>query len=253
MTPAPQTKLKSRYWPVDTLRGVAIVLMVIYHFTWDMAYFGVYQGDMLSAPWRSFAHGIATLFIFVMGVSLTLSYHRTLTKTDQNNQFGKFLLRGAKIFGLGMVVTVATYFAIGRGFVVFGILHLIGLSIILAYPFLKSRRGSLAAGLLVVAAGVYIDGVLSQSPWLLWLGVKQYNRYMVDYYPVLPWFGVALLGIFAGHTLYPRGIAAFTPPDFSQSIPVRGLSFLGRRSLLIYLLHQPLLLAILFLLGIASL
>ena len=62
--------------------------------------------------------------------------------------FGKYLLRGAKLLAWGMVITAVTYFVVGRGFVVFGILHLLGLSTILAYPFLRSRWASLIAGLL---------------------------------------------------------------------------------------------------------
>jgi uncharacterized membrane protein len=76
---------------------------------------------------------------------------------------------------------------------------------------------------------------------------------MVDYYPLFPWFGIALLGAFAGLTLYPGGIRGFSLPDLSEKTPIRGLTFLGRHSLLIYLVHQPILLAILFVVGIASL
>ena len=152
-----------------------------------------------------------------------------------------------------MVVTVVTYFIIGYGFVVFGILHLLGLATILAYPFLRSRRASLVAGIIVIGVGIYIARILLPSPWLLWLGVRQLGRYMVDYYPIFPWFGIALLGVFAGLTLYPGGTRSFALPDLSQKTPIRGLTFLGRHSLLIYLIHQPILLAILFVVGIASL
>jgi uncharacterized membrane protein len=85
------------------------------------------------------------------------------------------------------------------------------------------------------------------------LGVRQFGRYMVDYYPILPWFGIALLGVFVGHTLYPGGTPRFTLPDLSQRAPIRGLTFLGRHSLLIYLVHQPILLGFLFVVGIAHL
>jgi uncharacterized membrane protein len=86
-------------------------------------------------------------------------------------------------------------------------------------------------------------------PWLIWLGVKQIGVYMVDFYPLLPWLGVALLGVFAGHTLYPEGKRRFSLPDGSDLGPVRGLRFLGRHSLLIYLVHQPVLIGLLILLG----
>jgi uncharacterized membrane protein len=142
---------------------------------------------------------------------------------------------------------------IGYGYVIFGILHLLGLSTILAYPFLRSRWAGLAGGIVAIGLGIYVAGLTSTSPWLLWLGVRQFGRYMVDYYPILPWFGIALLGVFVGHTLYPGGTPRFTLPDLSQRAPIRGLTFLGRHSLLIYLVHQPILLGFLFVVGIAHL
>jgi uncharacterized membrane protein len=238
---------------VDTLRGVAIVLMVIYHFTWDLVYFGLYQVNLLVGPWQWFARGIATLFIFVMGVSLTLTDARERRRLGQPPPFRKYLLRGGKIFGLGLIITIATYFFIGRGFVIFGILHLLGASIILAYPFLRINRwATLIAGVVVIAAGVYVDTLVVSYPWLVWLGVKQGGLYMVDYYPILPWFGLALLGIFAGHSFYPRGVRGFSLPNLAAVPPLRGLRFLGRHSLLIYVIHQPILIGLFIALGFGS-
>jgi uncharacterized membrane protein len=188
-----------------------------------------------------------------MGLSLTLSDTRETQRLGRPPGFTKYLLRGGKIFGLGLIITLATYFFIGRGFVIFGILHLLGLSIILAYPFLRSSRWvSLMAGLLVIALGWYIDRLVVSFPWLIWLGLKQQGVYMVDYYPILPWFGLALLGIFAGYTLYPQGVRRFSWPNLASLPPIGGLRFLGRHSLLIYVIHQPLLIGLLTVLGFGS-
>jgi uncharacterized membrane protein len=246
-TSPPQTH--DRVWEIDVLRGLAIIQMVFYHFVWDLNYFGLVQQTLVVGPWQWFARSIATQFIFILGVSLTLSYTYEQQKVGHTRLFGKYLRRGAKIFGLGLVVTVATYFFIGRGFVIFGILHLLGASIALAYPFLKVNRWiSLAAGVAVIIAGIYVDGLRSESPWLIWLGVKQYGIYMVDYYPVLPWYGLSLIGIFAGYSLYSGGRRGFRLPDWSHAAPARGLRFLGRHSLLIYIVHQPILIGLLTLL-----
>jgi uncharacterized membrane protein len=241
-----------RFWEVDTVRGIAIALMVFYHLVFDLSYYGVYSGRMHSGAWAVYARSVASAFIFVMGVSLTLRYNRLKPRLGHWKLFQKFLLRGAMIFAWGMVVTVVTYFFLGYGFVVFGILHLLGLSTILAYPFLRSRWASLVAGIVVIGLGVYVGGLKSSSPWLLWLGVLQVGRYMVDFYPLLPWFGVALLGVFVGLTLYPGGTPRFALPDLSQRAAIRGLTFMGKHSLLIYLIHQPILFAILILVGIGS-
>ncbi len=241
-----------RLWEVDLVRGVGVVLMICYHVVFDLSYFGAYSARMHTGPWEIVARCIGTTFIFVMGVSLTLRYHRLKPELGQRQLFQKYLLRGAQLLGWGMLITVVTYFVVGRRFVVFGILHLLGLSTVLAYPFLRSRWASLVAGLVVIGAGVYVGQVRLSHPWLLWLGVRHSGRSMADWYPILPWFGAALLGVFAGLTLWPHGIRRFALPDLSHTASVRGLTFLGRHSLLIYLTHQPIILAILILVGIGS-
>lgn len=241
-----------RLWEVDTIRGIAVILMIIYHFVFDLTFFGALATDIYATPWQIFARSIGTTFIAVMGLSLTLRYHRLSQKLDRQQAFRKYLRRGARLFAWGMVITVVTYFFVGRRFVVFGILHLLGLSVILAFPFVRSRWASLGGGLLALAFGTYLGSQKVSYPWLLWLGVPQFGRGMVDYYPILPWFGFALLGIFAGLTLYPRGARRFALPDLSQSTPIRALTYLGQHSLPIYLIHQPILLGLLILLGIGS-
>lgn len=242
-----------RFWLVDSLRAIAIITMVYYHLMWDLDYFGVVQVDMLSGFWHYFAYSIASTFLFVMGVSLTISYNRVLAKTGNPHQFPRYFRRGLQIFGWGMLITVVTYFAFDEGYVVFGILHLIGTSVVIAYPFVRRKWLSLVVGLIFIAIGAAVKGIVIPEPWFLWAGVMQYGRYMVDYYPVFPWTGVALLGVFVGQVVYPGGEPIFTLPDISHWLPVRVMTFLGKHSLALYLLQQPILLTILFIMGIATL
>lgn len=247
-----------RFWELDAARGVAIVMVVLYHLVYDLDNFAGFGLESTSGFWFVFADASAFAFVFLVGLSLAISFSRERGAGRGGwDLFGKYLHRGAKIFTYGMLITVV-FLALGYGYVIFGILHLIGASIVLAYPFMKLRYLNVVLGLAMVAAGAYvraeqfvvggIAGVL-----LAPLGVLPENLFMPDYRPLLPWFGVVLLGLFAGNMLYvekspEKSVAAL--PRFS---PIRSLAFLGRHTLLIYLIHQPLLIATLWALGVIEL
>ena len=245
---------RQRLWEVDALRGVAIVMMVIYHLMWDLWFFQVLPDvDLVHGFWKYFQRTTASLFIILVGVSLTLSYRAAQRHGVAGSQlFLKFLRRGLRIFALGMVITVAVS-ATGVGYVHFGVLHLIGFSIAAAYPFLTLRWANLGLWLAFTAAGYALQPIRVDFPWLAWLGIEPAFYAPVDYFPVIPWFGVVLLGVFLGNTLYGAQGRRFPLPDLSGWLAVRGLDFMGRHSLVIYLVHQPVLLAILALTGVISL
>lgn len=243
-----------RYWEIDTLRGVAIVMMIIYHLMWDLWFYRVLPNIVLyEGFWKYFQRTIAVLFIGLVGVSLAVTAMRMAgPHGDQPVPFRHYLLRGLKIFGWGIVVSLVMW-AARVGYVHFGVLHLIGFSIIAAYPLLRLRWINLALWAAFNIAGYLLLGVTVSFPWLLWLGLPPAAYYPNDYFPVIPWFGVVLLGIFLGNTLYtPKG-RVFSPPPIGDWLPLRGLQWLGRHSLIIYLLHQIALFAILAALGIVRL
>jgi uncharacterized membrane protein len=235
---------------VDAARGVAIGMMVVYHLMYDLDYFGGYPIESTSGFWARFADATASAFLFLVGVSLAISYVRASAGHPGRSLFGKYLLRGIRIFAYGMALTLV-FLVFGMGVVAFGILHLIGVSIILAYPFLRYRFANLFLGLSLVGAGVYmgIEGLTSQNPWLLPFGVVPENLVMPDYRPLLPWFGVVLLGVFAGNVVYGGGRR---PALFAGKAPAvaRPLLPLGRNSLFVYLIHQPILIALLAAFGV---
>jgi uncharacterized membrane protein len=234
----------SRYWEIDALRGAAVLGMIGFHLAWDLAMFGLVRVNMGRGPWPWFSRVIATTFLTLVGISLVISD----SKRQDAPRFRKYLLRGAKVFGLGMIITLVTYLALGRSYVFFGILHLIGFSIVAAYPFLpyRCRWVSLLLGIVIIAAGSTLNRQTATTPWFIWLGVNERSRSMVDWYPVLPWFGMVLVGIWLGHTLYTGGQRRFTLPDWSGAPVIRQFATLGRHALLIYLVHQPVLMGILF-------
>ena len=236
-----------RFWEIDFARGVAIIMMVIFHTLFDIAFLGIYPIEVYSGFWHIFAYITASLFVFLVGISLTLSAARAAPRLEGFAYAWKFISRGLWIFALGMVVTLVTWLYLGEGYVIFGILQFIGLSVIIGPIFFRFGKKNIILGITAILAGLALQGVVGPL-WLVWLGVHPASFYSVDYTPLLPWFGVVLIGIAAGQWLYPGGIRRFSLPDMKFS-PARGISFLGRHSLLIYFVHQPVILIALRLLG----
>jgi uncharacterized membrane protein len=235
-----------RIWEIDGARGLAVVLMIFYHLVWDLAYFDFAGVNVFSSGWQTFARSIGTTFIFLSGVALVLWAGRHARPWPLVARYT--LRRGGLLFALGMVITLATYAFVGQSYVRFGILHLLGSALILATPFLYlPPLASIVAGLLLIGGGFALNQTTVSFPWLIWLGVLQSGVAMVDYYPVLPWFGVTLLGIAAGRMFYPQGQRRIALHDLSCLPPLRGLIWLGQHSLAIYLVHQPVLIGLLFL------
>jgi uncharacterized membrane protein len=241
----PAHNTSTRLWEVDALRGMAVLAMIFFHFVWDLQFFELTGINAFSVPWQLFARAIGATFMFVMGVSLMLDaskYEGNLKQIWRRN-----LKRGSIVFGAGMLVTVVTLLAVGDEFVRFGILHLAGVSIICAMPFLRrSARLSLLTGIALIAAGLLANGIFVSFPWLIPLGVRQDGVRMVDYYTLLPWFGVVLLGIAFGKYAYSNKHRRIEVPEWRNRKPVRLLQYLGKHSLAIYLIHQPLLIAAIY-------
>lgn len=222
-------------------------MMVGYHLAYDLDVFGGYDIESTSGGWAYFADATASAFLFLVGISLAISHSRA---GAGRGEVGKYVRRGLRIFAYGMALTIV-FSVVGMGVVAFGILHLIGVSIILSYPLLRYRFANLVLGVSVIAAGWYLRAqeVSSESPFLLPLGVVPTGLPMPDYRPLLPWFGVVLLGLFAGNALYrggeqPAGVPREAPLVVKPLVP------LGRNSLFIYFVHQPVLIALLAGLGV---
>jgi uncharacterized membrane protein len=230
----------TRLWEIDVLRGVAVVLMVCYHLIWDLAYFDLIAVDVAALRWQVVARSIGSLFLLILGISLTLRAARDPLLTRW------VWRRGAVLFGLGMLITLATFLVIGESYVRFGILHALGGALVLALPFVRAPVWlSMLTALVLIATGAYLSFQAVAVPWLIWLGLPQTGVVMVDYYPLLPWAGVALLGVAVGNKLYPVGTRRFALRDRSGWLPLRALQWLGRHALLIYLIHQPVLFGVL--------
>ncbi|HEX8166850.1 MAG TPA: heparan-alpha-glucosaminide N-acetyltransferase [Beijerinckiaceae bacterium] len=224
---------------VDAARGAALVAMAVYHFSWDLSFFQLIETPVGTDPaWKWFARAIAGSFLFLVGVSLVLGH-------GDGIRWRRFSRRLAMVAGAAAAVTVATYFAFPDSYIFFGILHCIALSSVLALPFLRLPwPATLAVAALVLAAPHLLDGQAFDAPALAWLGLGARVPVTNDWVPVFPWFGMVLAGVAAARLARPQLRGSARRPAKSRS--ARALAWAGRRSLAIYLVHQPLLLALLY-------
>jgi len=232
-----------RYWEIDLVRGIAILMMIIFHTVYDLSFFQIFPVNVSDGFWRYFAFATASLFLLVVGISLTLSRARAAPDISGYRLALKFVYRGTGIFLLGLLITLCTWLYLNEGFIIFGILHLIGVSVILSPLFFPLKKYSIVAGLLCMATGWFFTTITGPL-WLLPLGIHPATFWSVDYEPIFPWFGVVLTGMGLGEYLYPGGVRSFALPSIPQAA-IRLLAFPGRHSLIIYLVHQPVIILLL--------
>lgn len=239
--------IEKRFWEIDFLRAIAVIMMIIFHALYDFNYFNIYKFNVNAGFWLYFARATASIFIFLVGISLILSFSKA-----KNNSYSKYFKKGLKVFFLGLIISLVTYLFLEKGFIIFGILHFIGISVILSYPFLKLKRLNLVLGVVLILIGIYLNEFQFSFNWLLWAGLKPQNFYTLDYFPLLPWFGVVLFGIFFGNALYKDYKRRFKLPNLTKFSIIRKLCFVGQNSLIIYLIHQPILIILLYIFKFVS-
>jgi len=228
---------KRLFWEVDVFRGIALILMIAFHFTWDLFYFNLISTHPRDIFGSVISQG-AYFFLFLVGVSIFLS-------VDAGKKFNFFVKRGLLIFGWGVLISLLVYFFINE-LILFGILNLIGLSIIIGYFLSKNRWFCLFGGFFCFLFGWFLNSFSSESLFLSWLGVDMVGVSFVDHFPVFPWLGWVLLGCFVGGLLYSGKKRLFKLEDYSGVFPLNFLGLFGRNSLFIYLVHQPILLFLLW-------
>lgn len=239
---------KPRFWELDLIRGSLIILMVLYHLMYDLDKFGDYDFSLDSFYMKAVRIIGEVAFIFIVGVSLSLSRFRKRGELG----FKGYFIRGFAIFALGLLITGVSLIIIPDEPIIFGILHCIGVSIVLAYPFLRLRFTNLILGTFFCITGVVLYNFKFGFYWLLWLGFFPKGWDTADWFPLLPWFGVVLLGLFVGDLVYSEYKRLIELPDLSKVMPIRFMDLVGRHTLIVYMLHQPVLIGVLFALGLVS-
>jgi uncharacterized membrane protein len=227
------SKPNNRLWELDALRGMMILFVVFIHFSFDLDYFlGI---DLVKNPVLQFIMDyFGVTFVILSGLCATIG--------SRPVKRGLWVLGGGAIISL---VTTAMYLLgfVDKGIIIyFGVLHCIGSCMILWPLFRKAPAPAvLILGLIFAAWGLYMrHHVRVDFPWLIAFGFIPHHFVSSDYFPLLPNFGYFLMGAFLGKVLY-KDKVSLLPGVNERHFLVRFFTFFGKNSLLIYLLHQPIL------------
>lgn len=221
---------KPRIWELDALRGVCILCVIVVHFLFDLSFFGGL--DLTLPAWYVFIQEYGgAIFVVLSGVCVTLG--------------SKSVRRGLIVFACGMLITAVTYGMYRLGMsgadvvVKFGVLHLLGVCMLVYPAFKKLPPAALALlGLAIAITGYAIRGVVVPQHWLFPLGLTYEGFTSSDYFPLFPQLGYFLIGAAIGKTAY-REKKTLLPGSFQKTPVARFFCWCGRQSLFIYLLHQP--------------
>jgi len=221
--------LNNRIISIDVLRSFAIVLMVVFHFIYDLRFFGYVEWSIPDgAGWRTFRHIILISFLICLGASLHLSYQNGI-------DWKKFSKRLTQILVSALAISLVSLVIVPNNYIYFGVLQFIAVASVLCIMFANKPRASLSMGLFIIAT-YNIGGV--SGMWPFTYIQNHLPAYSNDYVGLFPWLGVVFVGIWSAST------------SFVKKDPLRHLkkytwiAFPGKHSLVIYLVHQPALFAI---------
>ena len=214
---------------LDSLRATALVMMLVLNFVTDLNHFGIMNTET-GDQWWWMARIAASLFVGISGVSYFLAHRLEydFTKTSGRTQ---------RLIFWAFVITIITYIFEPSAYVRFGVLHLLALASIVAFPVARKPEFALGIGLILLIIP------LSSNSNLVWLGLRETGFVAVDYFPLNPWLGIFFIGLALASRIYPEG-----KPLTEIQWPERWLWF-GRNTLTIYVIHQPILIGLLILTG----
>lgn len=230
-----------RYQIIDLLRGIAILMMFSYHFSFDLHYYGFIEQNFYSGTfWVYYRTLIVSLFLLLVGVSLHLATAKGIKAKSYFRRLGLLL------FFAGLV-SVISYIQFSERMIFFGILHFIAAASVLGLAFSRFYWFNLLFGSALIILGLNVQHAFFNQPLLQWFGLMTHKPFTEDYVPLLPWFGIVLIGLFLGKFIYQYNSLPKFKSWSSEQPAIRTLMFAGKHSLLIYMLHQPIFMGLLYL------
>lgn len=222
-----------RLWFIDFFRGIAIILMIIYH-----AFFDYYFLTAESFEYAFFAPFIG--FLFIAGSGFSIRAGRILSRASN---FGK---RFAFLFLIALLISLATYIYDASCFIKFGIIHFFAVSALLIAFFPESKKKAFILSLPLILLGIYFElkDVYVSSMLLFPFGLPYRGFCSYDYYPLLPWLGFYMLSFAFGDKFFKIAEKLESKKSEKSGKALNAIIFAGKNSLAIYLLHQPVLFAL---------
>ena len=227
----------SRLPAIDNLRGLAIIAMVAYHLCFDLRHFGFITADFYRDPfWLHARTTILSSFLFIAGMCLVLAQAHAVGRS-------RFWRQVVRVAAGATLVSIASYLVFPQRYIWFGVLHAIAVLLVLLRPLVNRPWLALVLGIAGIVVGNYWT-----SPWFDnrawgWVGFMTAKPATEDYVPLFPWAGVMLVGMAAAGALRRNDFHGLSPLAKLPDI----LGAMGRHSLAIYLIHQPLLFGLLYL------
>lgn len=237
-TPPPRTA--GRIDVLDLARGLALFAMATYHFSWDLELFGYLEpGTSTQGLLKAYARSIAGSFLFLAGVSLVLAHGKSLRPQA-------FVKRVALVAGAAALISLATYFATPDSFIFFGILHAIAASSVIGLAFLRlPSLLTILTGIFCLALPQFYGNEMFNQKWLAWIGLFTVTPRSNDFVPLMPWLGPFLIGMGLTRIAVARNLTGrLAALPTSNNVIARATRFCGRHSLAFYLVHQPILLSL---------
>lgn len=225
---------------LDALRGLAIVMMFSFHFSYDLVAYGFAHWNFYTDPfWLNYRTLIVTCFLSVMGMSMYLAHQSGI-------HWPALRRRLLQLGGCAALVSIGSFLFAGERWISFGILHFITVASLLGIGLVRYPAISLIVAVSIIVIGNRFHFAFFDQPGLHWVGLMTQKPATEDYVPLLPWFGVVLLGSCMMSLAVQQGWLSRLRTWRGDGWIGQSLRWLGRHSLLIYMLHQPLFLGLLY-------
>jgi len=213
-------------------------MMFVFHFTYDLNFFGYVQINFLADPfWANFRRFIVCSFLLLVGISITLANRNSLN-------IKRFTHRLSLIITYALLVSMGSYLMFPDSYIYFGILHFIAVASVLGLLFRKFYWFNLLFGSGLLLLDALYSNTFFNNPAINWLGLMTYLPHTEDYVPLIPWFGVVLIGMFIGQRWFSHNKSSWIQWQARNPLS-KTLAFAGRHSLHIYILHQPIFIGLL--------